>query len=338
MRGRLGIRVLMGLLAAALLTPVLTSPAAGANATSTCAATKLSRVSYTAIDGHAETLIPWEGTNVAVLVEPGITRDPSVMSRMVCAFDRAWAYYKKTTGETPVPIKTINGRTDVAEVSSTCGAGCTYLGGAGTEIQTTYFENGYDEIANHNLYDQVPFYEFGRSFWFWSDQLQYSDPCTHPDPAATGFAVWMRFRSMIAAGVGGAPFNGTPFDTFRSRVRGLEGVYDNDTSDTFAGTLCANTSPGAYGGTDFWASIMMKLASLYGGQMFVRRFFSRLSSLPAATDTPSAITNWLHASHYASCVDLKSVFYKRWGFPQPDGSVVDPRPAASTVPFPTGHC
>jgi len=152
--------------------------------------------------------------------------------------------------------------------------------------------------------------------------------------------VWMRFRSMHAAGVHGAPLFGatTPFATFRSQVRGLEGIYDVDTSDTFAGTLCQNRSPGMYGGTDFWASIMMKLASHYRGQTFVGRFWHHLDSLPTATSTPNAITNWLTDANYASCVDLSSVFYQRWGFPQPDGSVVNPRPDATSVPFPAGHC
>jgi hypothetical protein len=316
----------------------LAGPVKGADAATSCTVRRLAPVTYTAFDGHSEVLTPWEGARVAVLVEPGVRRRRVVMTKMVCALDRAWSYYHRTTGQTPVPARIINGRTEVAEVSTTCGAGCTFLGEAGTEIQTTYFEYGYQEIAHRNLYDQIPFYEFGRSFWLWPDQLAYSPPCTVGDPPTTGFAVWMRFRSMNAAGVRGAPFNGTPFPTFKSQVRGLVDVYDANTSDTFAGTLCPDKSPGMYGGTDFWASIMMKLASVYGGQEFVTRFWHHLSSLPAATSTPSAITNWLADANYASCVDLGSVFYHRWGFPQPDGSVVDPRPAARAVPFPAGHC
>jgi hypothetical protein len=207
----------------------------------------------------------------------------------------------------------------------------------GTEILTSQFEFGYNEIAQNNLFDQAPFYEFGRSFWTWSPQLQLHSPCT--DPIVTGFAVWMRFRSMAAAQVRGAPFNGTPFATFRSQVAGLEGVYDANTSDTFAGTLCADTSPGMYSGTDFWASIMMKLASHYGGQTFVQRFFSHLASLPAASSTPAAVTNWLLDANYASCVDLSRLFYQRWAFPLPNGTVVSPRPTATSVPFPpSGAC
>jgi hypothetical protein len=328
-------------LAVLFIAIALAGPVEQADAATTCVVKRLASVTYAAFDGHTETLTPWEGAEVAVLVEPGIRRRRTVMTKMVCALDRAWSYYHRTTGETPSPVRTINGRTDVAEVTSSFGnAGSTFLGGAGTEIQTTFFEYGYREVKNHDLYDQIPFYEFGRSFWFWTSQLSYSPPCTAGDLPTTGFAVWMRFRSMHAAGVHGAPLFGTttPFPTFRSQVRGLEGVYDANTSDTFAGTLCQDKSPGMYGGTDFWASIMMKLASVYDGQTFVSRFWHHLSSLPKATSTSGAITNWLADADYASCVDLRSVFYKRWGFPQPDGSVVDPRPAATSVPFPVGHC
>jgi hypothetical protein len=155
---------------------------------------------------------------------------------------------------------------------------------------------------------------------FWSSRLQLPSPCTHP--VVTGFAVWMRFRSMAAAGVVGAPFPGpgeTLFNTFQAQVQSLEGIYDSNTSDTFASTLCADQSPGMYSGTDFWASIMTKLASLYGGQKFISRFWRHLSSLPAATSVRSAITNWLNDADCASCVNLSSVFYQRWGFPSRTG-------------------
>jgi hypothetical protein len=328
------VQVVLAALAFSLLT---VAPSAGvAYASASCTVTKLSPVLYTAIDGHTETLTPWQGPKVAVLVEPGVTRTAAVMTKMVCALNRAYTYYQNTVGRSPAPAKTLNGRDTVAEVTTTCGAGCTYIGATGTELQTTTFDTLYNQIACCNQYDQAVFYEFGRSFWFWSSQLQLPSPCS--DPVVTGFAVWMRFRSMSAAKVAGAPFNGTPFSTFEAQVQGLEGIYDNNTSDTFAGTLCADQSPGMYSGTDFWASIMMKLASLYGGQRFVTRFWRHLSSLPAATSVPSAVTNWLNEADYASCVNLSSVFYQRWGFPQPDGTVVNPRPVASTVPFPVGHC
>jgi serralysin len=301
--------------------------------------TQLPPVLYTAIDSHTETLTPWQGRNVSVLVEPGVTRDPRVMTRLVRALDRAWDYYALTTGRLPAVAHSLNGRDEVAEVSSTCGAGCTYIGATGTEIVTSQFEYGYQQIAEHNLYDQVPFYELGRSFWFWSPQLEFQAPDL--DPVVTGFAVWMRFRSMSAARVKGAPFNGTlpptPFPRFASQVAALAGQYEADPSLTFADTLAMDQSPGLYGGTDFWASLMMQLARRHGGQTFVARFWHHAGRLPAASSTTNAVTNWVRDASYAACTNLNPVFYERWGFPRPDGSVT-PRPPASTVPEPRGHC
>ena len=207
---------------------------------------QLPPVVYTAIDGHTETLTPWQGQHVSVLVEPGVTRDPRRDDEagegarprlgLLRPHDRAAARRR---------AHSLNGRDEIAEVTSTCGAGCTYIGATGTEILTSYFESMYQEIAQHNLYDQIPFYELGRSFWFWSPQLQFQAP--DQDPVVTGFAVWMRFRSMGAAHVKGAPFNGTPFATFASQVAALAGQYEADPSLTFADTLAADTSPGLYG-------------------------------------------------------------------------------------------
>jgi serralysin len=297
---------------------------------------QLAPIIYTAIDGHTETLTPWQGRHVSVLVEPGPARDPRVMDRLVGALDRAWQYYEATTGRIPGTAHSLNGRDEVAEVTSTCGAGCTYLGATGTEIQTYWFELLYRQIAEGNVYDQVPFYELGRSFWFYSPQLEFHAP--DQDPVVTGFAVWMRFRSIEAAHVKGAPFNGvTPFAEFASQVEALAGQYEADPSLTFAETLAQDKSPGLYGGTDFWASLMMQLAERHGGQKFVERFWQHAGELPAASSTTAAVTNWVSDASYAACVDLSAVFYQRWGFPRPDGTVT-PRPPATSVPEPKGHC
>ena len=173
----------------------------------------------------------------------------------------------------------------------TCGAGCTYIGATGTEILTSYFEAMYRQIAEHNLYDQIPFYELGRSFWFWSPQLEFQSP--DQDPVVTGFAVWMRFRSMAAAHVKGAPFNGTPFSTFASQVAALAGQYEADPSLTFADTLAVDRSPGPLrrhrllGLADDPARRPPRRTEVRA------RFWHHAGDLPAAASTTDAVTNWV---------------------------------------------
>ena len=77
-------------------------------------------------------------------------------------------------------------------------------------------------------------------------------------------------------------------------------------------------SPGLYGGTDFWASLMTQLADRHGGQTFVQRFWHHADTLPAASSTTDAVTNWVRDASYAACTDLSPVFYDRWGFPRPE--------------------
>jgi hypothetical protein len=302
-----------------------------------CHVRTLSPITYTAFDQHTETLIPWQGPRVTVLTEPDAARDRRAMRGLVCALSRAFSYYAASTGRTPAPWHTLNGRDVIAEVAddSICGAGCGYLGTDGIEIVRPYFEYGYQEILHYNLYDQVPFYELGRNFWFWTPQLAFPPPELYP--VVTGFAVWMRFRSMAAARVRGAPFNGVPFHEFRSQVAGLIDLYEANLNLTFASTLGADTSPGAYSGTDFWTSIMMRLAREHGDQRFVHRFWRAANKLPAASSTADAVTNWVHAASIAACTDLSRVFYERWSFPQPNGAV-SARVPADTVPEPTGSC
>jgi len=327
-----------GAVVGALVVTALAVPAGTSSASASV--TRLAPITYTADDGHTETLTPWQGTHVTVLVEATPRRSASVMAALVGKLDSAWSYYQTTTGFTPTPYYSLHGRTEIAEVTSTScgGAACSWLGFTGVEILRSYFEVLYSGVQSSNQYDQVAFYEFGRNFWHYTAQLAF--PNVDPqvgEPVTTGFAVWMRFRSMTAAHVSGAPFNGIPFTTFRAQVAQLAQQYEADPALTFAATLGANRSPGLYGGTDFWASLMMQLATRHGGQKFVSAFFHYASSLPAALTTGDAVTNWVRAASVAACVNLSTVFYDRWGFPRPDGTVT-PRPPASTVPEPIGNC
>lgn len=297
---------------------------------------QLAPISYTAFDGHTETLVPWQGERVTMLVAPGTPRDAAVMARLISALDRGYGFYTEATGREPGTSHSLNGRDEVAEVTGTCGAGCGQIGSTGIEILGQYFESMYQQVAQNDLYDQTPFYELGRNFWFWTPQLAFKGP--DQDPVITGYAVWMRFQAMTAAGVFGAPFGGKPFHTFASEVAALAGQYESDPSLSFAGTLAQNKSPGAYGGTDFWASLMTQLASRHGPTTFTKRFWAKASTLPATSSTAGAVTNWVQAASYAACADLRPVFYTRWGFPRADGSVTQ-RPSAQTVAEPpTGQC
>ncbi len=296
-----------------------------------------------------ETLIPWQGAHVTVLVDPTRVRSPAVMTELVSALDRAWSYYAEITGRVPAPTYSLNGRDEIPEVpdDTTCGAGCTHLGETGTEIAASYFESMYSELAQSDVYDQIPFYELGRSFWFWTRQLAppeaNGNATKYDDAVITGFAVWMRFRSMTAAGVQGAPLDITnePFATLVSQSTALAGEYEEDPSWTFANTLAVNASPDpstGLGGTDFWASLMTQLAWWREGNGFVEQFWHDASQLPSAGSTDAAVTNWVRAASEAACQNLDLYFYDILSFPRANGSVMKRSRFSPVLLKPTNAC
>src|ERR1700712_5017876 len=101
-------------------------------------------------------------------------------------------------------------------------------------MQNTYSDRMYS-YALQTQYDQELFYEFGRNFWFYSNQLAYKTN----DPSTTGYAIFMRFMAMDATAVSAAPFNSTPWTTFRTAYESLVDNYTANTSYTWANTLGA---------------------------------------------------------------------------------------------------
>src|SRR4051794_7852609 len=62
---------------------------------------QLAPITYMAFDGHTETLVPWQGSKVTVLVQQGVTRSAAVMTDLVTTLDKAWTYDAHTVGRLP---------------------------------------------------------------------------------------------------------------------------------------------------------------------------------------------------------------------------------------------
>lgn len=308
---------------------------------------KLSPVTYRDWDGQTLQLVPWQGKHVTLLLQPG-PRSTRVLGQIIGALDRSWFYYAKIAGRRPKPLDSLHGRDEIAEVPTLniCGgAACTFLGHTGGEILPTYFNALYDDVATLHEYDQILFYEFGRSFWFWGRQLApegVGDP--FGNSVTTGYAVLMRWESMRAEHIPGGPVIGPtgqliPFLQSRRQMSSLLSYYVARPTLTFADTLAQDKSPepGVGQGTDFWASIMWNLAARYGGNRFLERFFAYASDANPVRTVPGAVTDWVASASDAACVNLRPLFYRQWGFPRPNGRVTR-RPRPGTVRWPRGSC
>src|SRR5438445_3058284 len=250
-------------------------------------------VQYTAFDNKAYVLQPWLARNVAFLTPANQVLDTNVMGSLLIALDAAWDYYRSVTptNRSPgaLPSTTLYGRDTIAVVNSTCGAGCSYVGYTGTEILPMYFNILYSEYVNSRQFDQVLFYEFGRNWWFYDGQLAYHAPDI--DPIVTGYAVYMRFASMDAAGVAGGPFNGVSFLQFRTTVTNLMDSYIANPSLNWSNTFRIGQAPGnslGLGGTDLFASLLMRIGRDFGNQSFNQKLWKQVATRTVAFSTKGA--------------------------------------------------
>lgn len=277
------------------------------------------KIPYTSFQGEALERHATNGQKVAFAVADRGT-DPAVLKKALKVFDAAYACYAEATGREPADRKesTWHGCTLIAEVEKTCGAGCAYLGTRGIEIMPDHLQILLTGIATKNQYDQVLFYELGRNFWFYGDQLEYQSADAKTGSVTTGFAVFMRFVAMEAAGVEGGPFQDRPFAEFKAAVEGLVDTYEQDPKWNWQNTLReAKGVPSKFqlGATDLFASFCFRLMREFGGTAYIGRLWREAGNCPAAKTTQDAIDNFVVAASLAAKRDLSPVFVGQWRWP-----------------------
>jgi len=273
-------------------------------------------VNYVSFDNRTIPLYAWEGKRVALLTTANTLSYPAVAA-LLGALDSAYIYYELATGFTPGSGKSFNNKLSIAQVATTCGAGCGFIGARGIELSTATFDTLYTGVLVRDEYDQAVFYEFGRNFWNLTSRLTYRAPDS--DVVTTGFAVFMRFMAMNNVGVAGGPFGSWTFADFRMRVEQMVDLYHDDTTQTFDNTLkigrAQANNPSQLGATDLFASICLRLARDNGGEVFVRRLWTEAARRRMAQTTQDAVDNFVVAASIAANRNLAPVFITRWRWP-----------------------
>jgi hypothetical protein len=272
-------------------------------------------VSYRSIEGDDLTLYAYVGTHVALLA-PSPDLDQDVAASIVATLDGVYTYYAQATGRTPYLYLNYAGRTTVAVVPSTCGYGCAYLGATGIELLTPAFDILYTGVRDRNEYDQVVFYEFGRNFWFYGDQVEYRG-ADDTGAITTGYAVFMRFMAMQATGAAPGPFGQYDFAYFEDEVVGLLGRCLTDPACTWDNTLRAGVAPPnpiGLGATDLFASILFDLRTRYGADL-INRIWREVERRPNAVATQDAVDNFILAACAATNQNLTDLFVDHYRWP-----------------------
>lgn len=242
-------------------------------------------VAWQTFEGKRVELVPWVGRRVALLTRRE-DLDRVVIARILDALDRAWDYYRDVTGREPAPRCLHDGRTSIAEVADIGGAAWAWPGETGIEIRPEYFDVLYRGVRERDEHDQPLFYELGRNFWFYR-----SLDLENAGSVCTGYAVFLRFRAMDAAGVRGAPYRHLPFERFRAAVESLvERVNAPAWSTLLAGppSHVATVDGLDLSTADLVASLF---ASWLRDDEAIRAFFRAAASRKPARDVGEVIEN-----------------------------------------------
>jgi serralysin len=264
-------------------------------------------VGYTTFDRKPVQLRPFVGRNIALLLDPARVTDRVVIDRILSAVDRAWDWYRGYFGRAPATSSTYAGKTTIAEVSGTCGAACGLLGYTGIEISSETMNRLLIE-ANQDRYNQAVFYELGRNFWFFADQLQ-----AMPKGAfTTGFAHVHRFYAMEAAGIVGAPWDDNlDFDGFRHAILvELLDRYLADSSLSWQNTIGVDKLPS--GSPDWMSGAHLGAAFFHRirrdhGHLGYRRFWQLMAMAPKAATPKDAAARFVQVARAATGEDYRAL-------------------------------
>lgn len=277
------------------------------------------RVKYDSFELGKLDMYAWKG-NKTVLLTQNANLEASVIKKLVNAMDATYEFYHMCTGYAPtiIPEKHIMGLATVAEVKSTCGgqgAGCGYIGATGIELQTKHFDYIYSQLKEKGQYDQALFYEYGRNFFYYMDQIAYNSN----NSIRTGYAVFMRFQTMEYNNLPGAPFNGNlEFSQFKQDVKDLINLYLKDKNLNWENTLGSDKGvPGHMGGTDLFASFCFYLKEHYGNWEWVKNVWKYVGQMAKAENMQQAASNFIIASSLAGNTNLCDLF-KSWRWPVPN--------------------
>ncbi len=271
-------------------------------------------VDYISFQGQRYTLYAYTGRSVALLAPRG-DLDAATMTAIVAALDRAYDYYAQSTGRAPQPYRLYNGLLSIAVVAQTCGDGCGYLGATGIELTDSAFTRLFAGVRDRDEYDQALFYELGRNFWFYEQQIEYRG-ADATGTIATGYAVFMRFASMEAAGVTIGPFNRWTGAEFRAEVVAQFGRYTANPRVNWENTLRVGQpipDSGGLGSTDLFASFIFELRGRYGNA-FVGRLWTECGRRPTSATTQDAVDNFVIAASVAAGINLADTFAS-WHWP-----------------------
>ena len=244
--------------------------------------------------------------------------------------DRVKIYYKSEYSKEFLKVFTTNvqgaidiyeklndvnkGRTySIAEVDQTCGTGCGRIGFPGIEIQTGKFLKIYNSYTKYKKFDSLIFYELGRNFWFYDDQLTCSVSGIS-NAIRTGFAVFMRNICVDKLSIDADSINQVDYSTYLYDLKNIFYQYSADTSLNISKVLIYGMLPDVseyfeVTGSNFWASLLFFLYEQKGfGDGWLNSIWREISKRPIAENETDILNNFYSACTSATERDITELF------------------------------
>jgi serralysin len=268
-------------------------------------------VTYKTFAGPSIEVRPFVGRNIALLLNPERSTDRVVTDRMLSAIDRGWEWYRDYFGRAPISNRTHAGKATITENAQDPAASARgIIGQTGIEVGPSSMNRLLLE-AVQDRYNQAVFYELGRNFWFFNDQLGAMAPTANGGVFTTGFAHVHRFYSMEAANLVGAPWDDKlDFDGLRHSI--LVEMLDRYLASnalTWESTLAANKAPpNPYGWTaDHLAAAFFHRIRRDHGHAGYRRFWQLMAKAPKANTPRDSAARFVQVARAATGEDYRGL-------------------------------
>lgn len=201
----------------------------------------------------------------------------------------------------------------VAFVKKTCGIGCGKLGGPGIEIEISKLRSILNSYYKEKNFDSLLYYELGRNFWFYDNQLSYNSDTS---PLRDGFAIFMRAVCIEKLNFHHDSINGIScyeyIDDLKNWYFSQKVEMNSNTYISFCTTL------GSYqmsNNNKSWASIFYNLYCEFGND-WLYKFWKEIYLLQETQGYLDIYQNVYLASCVATNNNLELYFTKKlnWSF------------------------
>ena len=268
------------------------------------------KYSYQSFDGNTYDLFMWEGKHTVLLTQEK-SFHTEVIKEILSITDSAFHLMRHINGREP-DSRTNPDKVIIAVVDQTCGKACGALGYKGIELSSRKFQRVYTQMRDRQKFDTILFYELGRNFWFFENQLHVRTGNSFYQAIRKGYAMFVRHFLVKELNINASGYNSYPYHTHLSTCRSFIRNYFADSSFSLNSIaeadlyfVLTNKYLGAYAtepfGAFFWSSYFLYLYETpHHGIPFLKRLFHSFQEINPSDNDAELVEQFIRSCAQAS--------------------------------------